>query len=82
MIVNCNLFSMEPTTAALKLVWRCHQLLSGLLAKGHLLRVSYQSPLLATDEGDIELILWAVHRSPGIYLVTEENLGNLSYETV
>ena len=26
-----------------KLVWRCHQLLSGFLAKGHLLRVSRQS---------------------------------------
>ena len=34
---------MEPWAAAkkgFKLLWRCHQLLSGFLAKGHLARVS------------------------------------------
>jgi hypothetical protein len=29
-----------------KLVWRCHQLLSGFLTKGHLLRVSRQSLII------------------------------------
>ena len=39
------LSTMEPWAAAKKtlLVWRCHQLLSGFLAKGHLPRVSRQS---------------------------------------
>ena len=35
------LLSMEPGAAAkksYKLMWRCHQLLSGFLAKGHLPR--------------------------------------------
>ena len=43
-----NLLSMEPWAAAkksFKLVWRCHQLLSGFLAKGHLPRVSRRSTL-------------------------------------
>ena len=36
---------MEPWAVAKKtlLVWRCHQLLSAFLAKGHLPRVSHQS---------------------------------------
>ena len=41
-----KVLSMEPWAAArksFKLVWWCHQLLSGFLAKGHLLRVSCQS---------------------------------------
>ena len=41
-----SLLSMEPWAAAKKnfqLVWRCHQLMSGFLAKGHLPRVSRQS---------------------------------------
>ena len=29
---------------------------------------------LANDKGDNEMILWAVHRSPGICLIAEENL--------
>ena len=39
-----------------KLVWRCHQLLSEFLAKGHLPRVSLQPHLLANDKGDNEMI--------------------------
>ena len=44
------LLSMEPLTAAnksFKLMWRCYQLLSGFLAKGHLPLVSGQSRLSA-----------------------------------
>ena len=50
-----------------KLVWRCHQLLSGfLLAKRHVPRVSRQS---RHDMGDNEMIPGAVHRSPDICLI-------------
>ena len=28
------------------------------------------------------MILGTVHRSPGIYLIAEQNLENLSYETI
>ena len=60
--------SMEPWAAAKNaLRWR-HQLLSGFLAKGHLSRVSR---LLANDNGD-EMIIGALHRSPGSYLTAEE----------
>ena len=41
---------------AFKLEWRCHQLLSGFLVKGYLLRVSRQSCLSASDKGDNEMI--------------------------
>ena len=54
----------------LKLVWQCHQLLVRFLAKGHLPRVFRLS---ANDKGDIEMILGAVHRSPGFYLTAEKN---------
>ena len=56
-----------------KLVWRCHQLLSGFLAKGHLLRLSLSVTSVANDKGDKEMILGAVHRSPGICFTAEEN---------
>ena len=52
-----------------QLVWLCHQLLSGFLAKGHLLRMSHQSRRSLM----IRVILGAVHRSPGICLTAEEN---------
>jgi hypothetical protein len=39
-----------------KVVWRCHQLLSGFLAKGYLPRVSRQSRLLINDKGENEMI--------------------------
>ena len=58
-----------------KLVWRCHQLLFGFLAKGHLLRESHRSCLSADDMGDNEMIAGAVYRSPYICLTTEENPG-------
>ena len=64
---------MEPWAAAKKnfqLMWRCHQLLSGFLAKGHLPRVSRQ---VSNDKGNNEMILVAVHRSPSICLTAEEN---------
>ena len=46
-------------------------LLSGFLAKDQLPRVSVTS--VANDKGDNEMILGAVHRSPGICLTAEEN---------
>jgi hypothetical protein len=58
-----------------KLVWRCRQLLSGFLAKGHLSPVSRHSRLSANDNDDNEVILGYVHRSPGIYLTAEEHPG-------
>ena len=66
-----DLLSMELSAAvkkSFKLLWWCHQLLSGFLAKGHLLRVSRQP---ANDKGDNEMTPWTVHRSPGIYLIAE-----------
>ena len=52
---------------SLLLVWRCHQLLSGLIANNHFPRVSRQSRLSANDRGD-DMIPGTVHRSPDIYL--------------
>ena len=49
-----------------KLVWRCLQLLSGFLAKGH---------FGANNTGDNEMIPGAVHRSAGICVNAEKNLG-------
>ena len=49
----------------------CHQLLSGFQAKGHLPPVTS----VANDKGDNEMILRAVHKSPGICLAAEENPG-------
>ena len=60
-----------------KLLWQCHPLLSGFLANRHLPRVSRQTHLTANDKGDNEMIPAAVHRTPDIYLTTEENSGNL-----
>ena len=52
-----------------KLVWLCHQLLSGFLVEGYLPRVSLLS---AKGNGNIEIIPGAVHRSLGIYLIAKE----------
>jgi hypothetical protein len=57
-----------------KLVWGCHQLLSGFLANSHMPRVSRQSRLLLI----IRVIFRAyrrLHRYPGIYLMVHENSG-------
>ena len=51
----------------------CHQFFSMFLANCHLSQVSYQSHLSANDKGNNEVTLGAVHRSPGIYLMAEEN---------
>ena len=56
--------------------------LSRFPGNGHLPRVSRQSRLSANDKGDYKVKPEAVYRSPGIYLMAEENLRNLSYETV
>ena len=58
----------------IKKLWRCHQLLSTLLAHGYLLRVSRQACLSTNDKRDNEMIPGAVHKSPSIYLPIEENL--------
>ena len=58
-----------------KIVWRCHQLLSGFLAPDLLSRMSRQSLLPANDKGDNSMMPRAVHRSPGTYLKAEENPG-------
>ena len=70
-VENKDLLSMEPWLhpKSFKLVWRCHQFLSEFLANGHLPRVLRQS----TNDKSDEMILEAVHRSPGIYLTAEEN---------
>ena len=69
-----DLLSMESWTTAkksFKLVWQCNQ----FLTKNHLPWVSYQSCLSANDKGVNEMLLGAVCRSPGIYIVTDENPG-------
>ena len=50
---------------------RRHQLLSVLLANGHLLRVSRQSRLSSDDKGDSEVKAGAVHRYLDICLTAE-----------
>ena len=58
-----------------KLVWRCHQLLSGFLANGHLPRVSRQLRLSLMIR---VIIRWShglcTDRSLDIYLTAKENL--------
>ena len=54
---------------------RCHQLLSGFLAKVHLPRVSRQSRLSANDKRGNEMVPGALHRSLGICLIAEETLS-------
>ena len=55
------LFSMEPWAAvkkSFKLVWQCHQLLSGFIANDHLPRVSSQSCLSANYNDKHLLYSW------------------------
>ena len=54
------------------LVWWCQQFLSGFLAKGHVALSVASVTSVANDKGDNEMILGAVHRSPGISLVSDE----------
>ena len=68
------MLSMEPwaaTKKSFKLVWRCHHLLYGFLAKSRLPRVSRQSRRSLMTR----VILGTVHISPGICLIAEENPG-------
>ena len=51
-------------------MWRLHQLLSGFLTIGHLLRVSCQSRLSTN-----EMITGAVHRSTGTCFMPEKTPG-------
>ena len=56
-----------------KLVWRCHDPLSGFIVKGRLPQVSRQSRLSANSMGDNEMIPGAAYRPPDIFLMTEKN---------
>ena len=62
------------------LVWRFHQLISGFLAKGRLPRVSRKSRLMTNVKDLNEVKRETVHRSPGMYLMSEENPGKLNFE--
>ena len=62
-----NLLSMDCGQKSFKLVWRCHQPLSGFLAKGHLVTS------VGNYKGDNEMVPEAVNRSPGICFTAEEN---------
>ena len=57
---------------------QCHQILSGVVANGHLPRVSRQSLPSANDWGDNEMVPGAMHRSPGIYLIAEKTPPSIS----
>ena len=46
-----------------------------VLANGDFPQVSRQSRLAANNKGDNEMKPGAMHRSPGIYLIAEENLA-------
>ena len=67
--------AMDYRQKMFKLVWRCHHLLSCFLAKGHLPRLQHQSHLSVIGNGDNEMILVTVLRSPGICLMAKENLS-------
>ena len=76
-LININLLSMELWAAAKK------PLVSVAVPPAPV-RVPSQKPLapsvasvtsVANDKGDNEMILGAVHRSPGICLTAEENLS-------
>jgi hypothetical protein len=58
-----------------QLVWRCHQHLSGFLAKRPLAPSVASVTSVANDKVDNEMILGPVYRSPGICLTAEENLS-------
>ena len=63
---------MDCSKKCFKLVWWCHQLLSGFLSSDHLPIVSCQSHLSVM----IRVIMrwyWSCARSPGIYLTAEQN---------
>ena len=52
------------------------------LANGHLSLVSRQSCMSVIDKSDNEMIPGAMHRSPDIYFITEENTETLSKKTI
>ena len=70
---SCCPWSHGLQPKKLKLVWWCHQLLSGFPAKDHLPRGSQSVTSVANYKSDYEMIPGAVHRYPGICLTTEEN---------
>ena len=57
------------------LVWRCHQLLSRVLARGHLPLVSPQSRLSANDKGDNEMSPGALYLTITYYTVSTQVTG-------
>ena len=65
--------AMGCVQKSFKLLWRCHQLVSGFLVNGHLSEFTSVTCQLMISV--IMNDIWAVHRSPGIYLKVEENSG-------
>ena len=59
----------------LKLLWGCHQSLTGCQVNDHLPRVSPKSRLSANEMDDNEMEPVAVHISPGIYFMAEKIPG-------
>ena len=73
-----GLLLIEPWPVVNKrftLVLWCHQLLSGILAKGHLPQMLRQSRLSANDKGDNEVKPEPVHWSPSICITAEKPPG-------
>ena len=78
-VISAYLSSMvtwaATRTKIYKLVCGCHQLLSGLLANGHLVQMSGQLRLLDNGMGKNEMIQGTLHKSPGIYFTAELKLA-------
>ena len=70
-------WATSSATNSFKLMWRCHQFLSGFLTEDHRPRVSRQSRLSANDNYDNEMISGTVNRSLGIYLKLRKTPDNL-----
>ena len=71
---------MQKKKKTLASVGRCYQVLSGFPANDRLSQILWQSCLSANGKCDNEIITWAVHRSPGIDLTAEKNLGKETVE--
>ena len=56
--------AMDCGQKIFKLMWRCNQLLSGILANNQLSRVSRQSHPSTNDNGDNEIKYGTMYRSP------------------
>ena len=66
-------YGLRLRPKSFQLVWRCQQLLSGILANGQLPQVLCQSRLSINDKGDDEVKPRTVDKYPGICLTVEKN---------